>query len=317
MLSCPSISTSSLTPSSQVHTEVNRLITSRVPLALPPYSPNPFLYLQGLTSISQLYFSFEEAWQELIYAFLGGDKKDDGQQAFLARLVEPRLWRTQRLEADIAFLTEKVGAAQEPAKEELQARIKAAVAEKPHLLLAHAWVLYMAVFSGGRHIRAMLVGAGKEFWGTDGEGGKSFFYFEGQEDGEDIRTEFKRRFLEADGLFSEIQKDEIVAEAKWIFDAVIGTVTALDQQLGPPKSPTAVESEGLRQRKLNPHDRILESLNEYAAEKDGQRPLSHPSLVLTEGMSFSYGLAAILFGVALWYGIWSYGPRERLLDWLF
>ena len=79
MLSCPSISTSSLTPSSQVHTEVNRLITSRVPLALPPYSPNPFLYLQGLTSISQLYFSFEEAWQELIYAFLGGDKKDDGQ----------------------------------------------------------------------------------------------------------------------------------------------------------------------------------------------------------------------------------------------
>ena len=163
----------------------------------------------------------------------------------------------------------------------------------------------------------MLVGAGKEFWGTYGEGGKSFFYFEGQEDGEDIRTEFKRRFLEADGLFSEIQKDEIVAEAKWIFDAVIGTVTALDQQLGTPKRPNAVESEGLRQRKLNPHDRILESLNEYAAEKDGQRPLSHPSLVLTEGMSFSYGLAAILFGVALWYGIWSYGPRERLLDWLF
>jgi hypothetical protein len=44
------------------------------------------------------------------------------------------------------------------------------VKSNPHVLLAYAWVLYMALFSGGRHLRAALAEAGgarADFWDRD------------------------------------------------------------------------------------------------------------------------------------------------------
>lgn len=42
--------------------------------------------------------------------------------------------------------------------------IRTSTPKKPHLLLAYTWVLYMALFSGGRYLRARLRDAGVGFW---------------------------------------------------------------------------------------------------------------------------------------------------------
>lgn len=57
--------------------------------------------------------------------------------------------------------------AQTGALAEFLAHTKAAVEANPHVLLAYAWVLYMALFSGGRYLRAALNeagGLGSSFW---------------------------------------------------------------------------------------------------------------------------------------------------------
>ncbi|KAI1414535.1 heme oxygenase-like protein [Hypoxylon sp. FL1857] len=57
-------------------------------------------------------------------------------------------------------------AAESPVLAEFLAHIKRSVAARPHVLLAYAWVLYMALFSGGRFIRASLerVDPASSFW---------------------------------------------------------------------------------------------------------------------------------------------------------
>ncbi|KAE8361564.1 hypothetical protein BDV27DRAFT_147738 [Aspergillus caelatus] len=49
--------------------------------------------------------------------------------------------------------------------------IKRRINENPHKLLAYVWVLYSALFNGGRFIRQVILKAGPEFWGltTDDE----------------------------------------------------------------------------------------------------------------------------------------------------
>ena len=42
--------------------------------------------------------------------------------------------------------------------------IQTSTTRKPHLLIAYAWIFYMALFSGGRWIRAQLYAAGEDFW---------------------------------------------------------------------------------------------------------------------------------------------------------
>jgi hypothetical protein len=153
-----------------------------------------------------------------------------------------------------------------------------AVQMNPHIILAYAWVFYMALFSGGRYLRAALVEAGGEgagFWKLDpspasscpnlekstrpwrsnqseldehavsrssilsasrSENGLSrivpglqFFHFLGEEDGEDIKVEFKKRFVEAEALLSCGEQESIIAEAKRIFSFMVEVVLDLDK----------------------------------------------------------------------------------------
>jgi heme oxygenase len=161
------------------------------------------------------------------------------------------------------------------------AHTKQSVENNPHVLVAYAWVLYMALFSGGRYLRAALKaagGLGKDFWDREpspvrpyiitrdvqelkdseaefakptgvwspqiaGRGrGKSrsdsdipkitpgllFFEFIGDDDGEDIKIEFKRRITEAELLLTKGEKDDIVAEAQDIFSFMLDLVGELD-----------------------------------------------------------------------------------------
>lgn len=161
------------------------------------------------------------------------------------------------------------------------AHTKQSVEKTPHVLVAYAWVLYMALFSGGRYLRASLKaagGLGKDFWDREpspvrphiitrdvlelqdpeeeptqtsdvwsariaGRGraksrsdgdlpkitpGLLFFEFVGDEDGEDIKREFKKRITEAERLLTPGEKEDIVAEAQEIFSFMLVMVGELD-----------------------------------------------------------------------------------------
>jgi hypothetical protein len=65
---------------SDLHAHLNALISSRLPLALPPHVANPDVYLTGLLPFADVYIAFEEAWD----AVCGPDESDganDGDPA--------------------------------------------------------------------------------------------------------------------------------------------------------------------------------------------------------------------------------------------
>jgi hypothetical protein len=130
------------------------------------------------------------------------------------------------------------------------------VKANPHVLLAYAWVFYMALFSGGRLIRTSLQAAGPEFWtrlvhrdidnnkladplsarppyGSDPSlYGIQFLSFGGDEDGEDIKLEFKKRIAEAEILLTDEETWDIVQESVHIFNYMIDIVAELDAICG-------------------------------------------------------------------------------------
>jgi hypothetical protein len=99
----------------------------------------------------------------------------------------------------------------------------------------------MALFSGGRFIRKSLQAAGPDFWmrpihrRIDNNNlaelvsirrrsrsdpiahGIQFLDFDGKEDGEDIKLEFKKRIAEAEILLTDEEKWDIVQESQHIF----------------------------------------------------------------------------------------------------
>jgi heme oxygenase len=138
---------------------------------------------------------------------------------------------------------------------EFIAHIKRSVERRPHVLLAYAWVLYMALFSGGRFIRASLEAAGEGFWSQLADPTRSssrlsdtalttledeldaencapplrFFHFDAPADGEHLKKEFKLRLSETEPLLTTGERAAIVHEAGCIFDYMISIVGQLDE----------------------------------------------------------------------------------------
>ena len=118
----------------------------------------------------------------------------------------------------------------------------------------------MAVFSGGRWIRAGLLQTPPDFWPAaqqqqqqandltneeldrDGEGGLkdrglSFWHFPGNQDGEDIKALFKARLADAEELFTPDERVDIIEEAKSIFALCASLVDELDVLVGTSSPP--------------------------------------------------------------------------------
>ena len=152
----------------------------------------------------------------------------------LRKLWIPELERAGRLRRDLDGLCggslNDIGEGA-PRLKALTGHISETTERKPHLLLAYTWLLYMALFSGGRYIRARLREAGTEFWTGAGseKGGNiddalSFWTFDGQQDGEDIKADFRRRFAEMEGCLTGQEREEVVQEAVYIMDAMMEVV---------------------------------------------------------------------------------------------
>ena len=54
-----------------------------------------------------------------------------------------------------------------------------------------------------------------------------FFNFAGDEDGEDIKLEFKKIIMEAEILRTSGEKEDIITEAEYIFKSIVETVREL------------------------------------------------------------------------------------------
>ncbi|KAF2796330.1 heme oxygenase-like protein [Melanomma pulvis-pyrius CBS 109.77] len=281
-----------------VHTTLNRLITSRLPLALPPYAADPSPYITGLVHFAHIFLTFESLWADLspasptspseppsaspLLSFLLVNPYDTSDPtnlfsspptprmlAFLRDLRPAGLARSSRLQGDLTMLTGlhetdlSVLLAQYPGDKvaEYCAHIRTAVSKKPHVLVAYAWCYYMAVFSGGRWIRAELMKAAPEFWQSAtwkgesstadlpaaplSERGLSLWHFDGDVDGEDIKAEFKAGLEEAEHFFTDEERVDVIEEAKQIFVRSAQLVQELDELLG-------TDIEALKRRENRP-----------------------------------------------------------------
>jgi heme oxygenase len=363
------------------HTQLNRLIMARLPLALPPFASNPSTYVSGLLHIAPIYLTFESLWQFILapcllktpgseavqqscdwehtlsdldeHAFLS-----NSQQLLLAHQAKTcskthivlgflplqELLRSERLQSDIKTLS---GTAEEEIKEQLHkisqsgiasnfiAHTTKAVISNPHVILAYTWVLYMALFSGGRYLRALLQKAGPAFWSKSpshttldqspknafpserprsfeeidpshiksyldrtkssseslapgSTEGLQFFYFDGEEDGEDIKREFKKRFAEADILLSEGEKDDIVQEAQHIFIYMVEMVGELDRICGSadPNTDHAKKTEQAMVQDRDGNSITKESLSREQGSQPEEQDAPRPRFVPAASRTF-------------------------------
>jgi len=251
----PSISAEINKATRKHHTELNRLIIERLPLALPPHASDPALLGQGLATFSQTFFAFEEVWQQIEDGKHALSRYDpDRAQEYdvvssLAFLRPIGLARSERLRKDLEYISKRTGKGVQrtgAVDKQLAQQIQEIVNKKPHVLIAYAWVMYMAIFSGGRWIRQQLTNAGPEFWtgepaaatdekkalmGTPALPGFSFLSFEGEQDGEDIKAEFKSRLAETEALLTENERQDVIEAAQELFDHCIRLVGDLDKSV--------------------------------------------------------------------------------------
>jgi heme oxygenase len=234
------------------HTELNRLIIDRIPLALPPTTRSPKVYALGLAAFAQIYLAFEHAFDTLERSQDAADNEQKPTdtvhqreiKAWLSTLRPASLKRSSRLKRDLQYLPELDRSAFADLDDELTSHILSLAAAKPHTLVAYTWVMYMAIFSGGRWIRSQLASAEPEFWTAHtnagpalaektplGMPGFSFLSFDGEQDGEDIKVEYKKRLAEGENLLSAEEREDITAASQELFERCIQIVKKLDVEV--------------------------------------------------------------------------------------
>ncbi|KAK5015868.1 hypothetical protein LTR39_002382, partial [Cryomyces antarcticus] len=135
-----------------IHTQLNRLITSRLPLALPPHTTSPALYAHGLRHFALVYYAFEAQWTRLCAPRGAADMLSDHTphaqdiRDFLADLLPPGLMRSERLRDDLSALLDDIRVMEDTAPypgkavQAFAAHIEDAVSTRNYVLVAYAWV---------------------------------------------------------------------------------------------------------------------------------------------------------------------------------
>ena len=110
------------------------------------------------------------------------------------------------------------------------------ILNKPYLVMSYAWIFYLAIFSGGRYMRASLQRSFDEAWlpGLAPEverrqAGYLVFWTFGrdEQESEEVRATFKRNFEGMAGRLDDDQREEVVKEAVDIMDRLIEIIEDL------------------------------------------------------------------------------------------
>lgn len=171
-----------------VHANLNKTITARLPLSLPPHSQDPTAYYLGMLVFGQIFVEFEREIDSVLKDI--SDQPDVllKEEARLrhVRMIEtqytPGLSRTTSLRSDIEILRKRLGYTSnrhdvellksieekvEAAAEEHTKAIGEHIRRNPYLALAYTWTMYLALFNGGRWLHRQLANAGPVFWMED------------------------------------------------------------------------------------------------------------------------------------------------------
>jgi heme oxygenase len=224
------------------HNALNRLISPRIRLCLPPHTQTPQLYACGLSVFGNVYTTFEEEWLR----FLERGKTTTSRMVDILQIVHiPELLRSRKLEHEMAKLKlyKNSNTTSQRSRDTFQAHqsaIRTSIRTKPHTLLAYVWVMYMALFNGGRMIRDQLITAPPAFWHcsqtpSDFEEGVDVILTErlqfwdfGRDDGAAIKEDFKTRFEIAAVKLTASERVDVVDEAARIFEMCRQMVDWLD-----------------------------------------------------------------------------------------
>lgn len=231
--------------------------TDRIRLCLTGEKKSVVSFAVGFSFYAEVYFGFEEAWCEIDGSRSSdsdsggnsdGNSSDGSDLAAyhekiqqLSELIRmDGLNRTERLQADLARFHSLDPAIAHLTEEELggshtREDVKERIREKPHRLLAYAWVLYQALFNGGRFIRRQLIKAGPEFWGLSPKSEDlelfppplSFWHVP---DDPSYEKEFRSRVKEAEGLLTTAETDDVIDESVGIICRCKGLTEELDKR---------------------------------------------------------------------------------------
>ena len=232
-----------------------------MPLALPPYSQSPEIYTIGLQRLAPIYLSFESAWSGIVdlQPLDASQAIDHRVLSALKHLYIPEMLRTQRLGNDLSCLLHQPLEEIDDMLEHLEGlqlhrflhHLEQTCAGKPHILIAYAWIMYMALFNGGRWIRAQLLAARDSSWRlsafertfenaeADPSLGLAFWHFPGEDDGEGIKNDFKARLNDVECLLDVEQRQDIVNEALSIFKYLALLVGELDEIVAAKRLPVS------------------------------------------------------------------------------
>ncbi|RVX70753.1 hypothetical protein B0A52_05404 [Exophiala mesophila] len=225
------------------HHALNVDVLAHLPQSLPPIASNSLPYATGMVVFGQVYFAFEDQMQETLQR----DQTPETTRDIYQHIFFPRLLRTARLRADIDALKSKFGPHTEEGLTSLGEeskrfydQVRRILNEKPHVILAYAWTMYLALFNGGRWIRKQLATPGPDFW--QGDSALSFWDFNDEdntESDEALKLAFKDGFSTAADFLSDEEKDDVIEGSKALFDlcremiAFLDTVTKMHESLKP------------------------------------------------------------------------------------
>ena len=238
-----------------VHMQLNKTIIARIPLALPPHAQDPSAYYLGMLAFAQIFYQFEYAVDSISSEPVSNanDQPTNNDRNRHVQIVQEQhtegLSRKQSLLRDAELLARRlihnpsISNGQEEAAQKVQraatartAHISQHIKTKPYLALAYTWTMYLALFNGGRWLHRQLVSAGPGFWHEQETSNEnealSFWHFdaatEQDPEAEQLKLEFKRNLDKASQLLTETEQEEVVQEAKSVFELCLSLIELLD-----------------------------------------------------------------------------------------
>ena len=185
---------------------------------------------------SHVYTAIENATDQLLSA----SNTDERILYMLRTLQTEGLRRSQRLSGDLAEMRRPLVGQDATRIAKLRDytvqydfNLRKLLIGRPHLILAWVWNMYLAIFNGGRYIRQALRDGGDQYW--DGSPQLRFWEFDGDQDGEDVKNEFKKKFEIAGQSLTRTERAEVVEEAKRVMDVCQEIVQVLDGWHGSPE----------------------------------------------------------------------------------
>lgn len=277
------------------HTNLNKTITNRLPLCLPPHATTPLGYHLGMLAFGMIYQQLERGTEAVRKEQSTNSSLDQDRLRYvsiLERLYTEGLGRTQYLKMDTQTMHERLLRTRQFSAEVLEemeetvrryseagtVQIYERIQDKPYLALAYAWAMYLALFNGGRWLLKQLESAGTDFWLENSEqeslqrsiAALSFWRFEAatteDPNADQLKTTFKQNFDSASLMLTEEEAAEVVQEGIAVFDTCSGLIEMLDscvQQMEtrsrPPQSPSKMAGDE-KEESVSPVWQTLESI---------------------------------------------------------